>query len=245
MATKKYLDLTGLERFKNKIEAEIPRTPATSTNAGLMSSTDKIKVDSNSSYYGTCATAAATQAKVVECDNFVLETGVSIRVKFTYAQTYNGTVTLNVNSTGVIAVKSIGTTNAVRYCWLAGEIVSFTYDGENWVMEDAGIASTTYYGVTKLATSATSTSTSLALTPASLNSLALYTLNGYPVYSSSSTYAVGDRVRYGYYAYECDTAITTAEAWTAEHWTALDTLQDQIDDLYNTLGDIESLLSEV
>lgn len=41
-----------------------------------------------------------------------------------------------------------------------------------------------------------------------------------PTYSSSATYAVGDYVWYDGDFYRCTTAITTAEAWTAAHWTA-------------------------
>jgi hypothetical protein len=41
-----------------------------------------------------------------------------------------------------------------------------------------------------------------------------------PTYSASSTYAVGDTVIYSNTLYRCTTAITTAEAWTAAHWTA-------------------------
>lgn len=41
-----------------------------------------------------------------------------------------------------------------------------------------------------------------------------------PTYSSSSLYAVGDLVYYNGGLYKCNTAITTAEAWTAAHWTA-------------------------
>lgn len=41
-----------------------------------------------------------------------------------------------------------------------------------------------------------------------------------PAYSSSATYAVGDHVLYDGGYYVCNTAITTAEAWTAAHWTA-------------------------
>lgn len=56
-------------------------------------------------------------------------------------------------------------------------------------------------------------------------------------YSSSKTYALGD---YAYHAgtlYKCTTAITTAEAWTAGHWTAakladdLTSQSEKIDDL--------------
>lgn len=188
-------------------------------------------------YYGTCATAAATQAKVVVCPDFTeLKEGVSIRVNFANAQYYNGAPTLNVNSTGAKSVKSLGTgLNAVRYCWLAGEVVSFTYDGTNWIMEDAGLANTSYYGYTKLMTSATSASASLALTPVSLNDLVQNMIEPYPVYSASATYEVGDRVRYDYQAWECNTAITTAEEWNANHWTALDPIQTQIDGKQDTL----------
>jgi hypothetical protein len=103
-------------------------------------------------------------------------------------------------------------------------------------MEDAGIATTSYYGYTKLLTSAVSTNASSALTPASLNSLVQNMIADYPVYSTSSTYAVGDRVRASYQVWECITAITTAEAWTAAHWKALDPVQTQIDNLKNGLS---------
>ena len=39
-----------------------------------------------------------------------------------------------------------------------------------------------------------------------------------PNYSSSNTYAVGDHVIYDGGYYECISAISTAEAWTAAHW---------------------------
>ena len=40
------------------------------------------------------------------------------------------------------------------------------------------------------------------------------------VYDATKTYAVGDFCVYGGTVYECTTAITTAEAWTAAHWRA-------------------------
>lgn len=40
-------------------------------------------------------------------------------------------------------------------------------------------------------------------------------------YSASETYAAGDYVMHGGLLYQCTTAITTAEAWTAEHWTTV------------------------
>lgn len=44
-----------------------------------------------------------------------------------------------------------------------------------------------------------------------------------PAYSTSSTYSVGDYVMYSNQMYRCTTAISTAEAWTPAHWTAVST----------------------
>lgn len=193
-------------------------------------------VDKSKVWFGICGTAAATAAKTVTITGIkALSEGLFILVQFTNAQTYNGAPTLNVNSLGAKNIRRVTGTNAARYEWLAGEILPLVYNGTYWVILDGGLATTTYYGLVKLATSATSTSTALALTPASLNSLAQYMLSGVGVYSASATYAVGDRVRYGYYIYECITAITTAEAWTAAHWKALDPLQTQIDNKQDVL----------
>lgn len=47
-----------------------------------------------------------------------------------------------------------------------------------------------------------------------------------PAYSTSATYAVGAYVVYNGGLYRCITAISTAEAWTAAHWTAVDLAND-------------------
>lgn len=217
MPTPTYLDLNALTTYDEKIKQYVD---AQSGGSGV------------SIFYGTCATAAATAAKVVVCEEFTssdLVKGVVINVRFTNAQTYNGAPTLNVQSTGAKNIKRVGTTNAARYEWLAGEVLQFVYDGSYWMLTNGGVASTTYYGVTRLSTGATSTATGYALTPASLNNFAQAMVSGAPVYSSSETYAIGDRVRYSNYTYECTTAITTAEAWNSAHWTALDPLQEQVD----------------
>ena len=220
----KYLDLTGLTRVVNKLSTLI----------------NKKKI-----YYGTCETAAATRAKIVECEDFVLETGAHISVLFTNAQTYNGAPQLNVNNTGAIGVQYKSGTNAVRYIWSAGEIIDFTYNGTYWVMHRSALATTTYYGISKLSASLVSTSSALALTPSAINTAMINIISGTPIYSTSSTYEIGDMVRYSNNVWKCTTAITTAEAWNAEHWTTVATLQEQIDGINSTIGDIESLLSEV
>ena len=193
-------------------------------------------------YFGTCSTAAATQAKTVTIDGITeLYVGLNLRIIFTYAQTYNGVPTLNVNSLGAKNIGRYSGTNAARYEWLANEALDLVYDGARFVIVDAGFATTTYYGVTKLYTGAASTSTALALTPASLHNLANGSIA--PYYSASATYAVGDKVRYGNYLYECNTAITTAEAWTAIHWTQLDPLLTQIERLQGMIEGIFHIIT--
>jgi len=58
-----------------------------------------------------------------------------------------------------------------------------------------------------------------------------------PQYSSSATYNVGDYVIYNGQLYRCKTPITTAEIWTAAHWTATD-IGDDISDLIRACGDL-------
>lgn len=184
-------------------------------------------------YIGTCSTAAATQAKTVTVNGTIsLDTNPMILVHFKDAQTYNGTPTLNVNGTGAKNIGRVIGTNAARYEWSANEVLLLLYDGTQWVIVDGGLATTSYYGVVKLYTGATSSSTTLALTPESLNRFAQYMISGVPVYSTSATYAVGDRVRYGNYIYTCIVAITTGETWTDAHWEALPPLLDLIEAAY-------------
>lgn len=59
-----------------------------------------------------------------------------------------------------------------------------------------------------------------------------------PVYDSTKTYDVGDYVIYNNDLYRCTTAITTAEAWTAAHWTQV-ALGDDVADLTSALHSAE------
>lgn len=118
----------------------------------------KTNVDS---FYGTCATAAATAAKVVELDtaiasgdyaatddNFSLRPGVRISVKFINTNTANNP-TLNVNSTGAKPIwygSAAITTASLNMAGYANSVSSFVYDGAHWVWNGAGVDSNTTYG---------------------------------------------------------------------------------------------------
>ena len=62
-----------------------------------------------------------------------------------------------------------------------------------------------------------------------------------PTYSASDTYAVGDHVIYGGNYYECTTAITTAEEWTAAHWTQR-IVGEEITDIKEDVTDLKSAI---
>lgn len=90
-----------------------------------------------STLYGTCATAAATVAKVVTLADFdELMTGITIHVKFTNVNTASSP-TLNVNSTGAKAIYRNGAA-AGSGAWQAGQVVSFTYTGSQWEINESG-----------------------------------------------------------------------------------------------------------
>lgn len=62
-------------------------------------------------------------------------------------------------------------------------------------------------------------------------------------FSTSATYAVGDRVYYAGELYRCISAITTAESWTAAHWQKV-SVNGEIQSIENNLTDVENLLMD-
>lgn len=104
-------------------------------------------------WYGTCPTAENVAAKVVttSAGDFSLTAGSIVFVKFTN-RLYTANTTLNVDGTGAVTIKQNGAAPHLDI-WQAGETVGFCYDGTNFEMIDAGEASTSAYGVTKLSSS--------------------------------------------------------------------------------------------
>lgn len=98
--------------------------------------------------YTTCSTAAGTPAKVISLSGLVIQEGVTIHVKFAEGNTAsNPTLTIDGAlsstrtdaSTTAIAIMSHGTTRVGITIgvnsWSAGEVVSLTYDGTNWIAD--------------------------------------------------------------------------------------------------------------
>lgn len=80
--------------------------------------------------YGICETAAATAAKVVTVENFALETGAQILVKFTVTNSASSP-TLNINGTGAKNIMYRGSAISAGYL-AANRVYEFVYDGTDW-----------------------------------------------------------------------------------------------------------------
>lgn len=155
--------------------------------------------------YATCSTASATAAKVAVCTGFKLTTGAAVLVKFSNTNSA-ASPTLNVNSTGAKPIVAYGTTVIQAYAWKAGQAVMVVYDGTSWVALVQSWATTTYYGITKLSSSTSSTSTTLAATASAVkaaydrnswNSITLTNALGLAYGGTGATTAAGARTNLG------------------------------------------------
>lgn len=122
---------------------------------------DDIDYTFDKPYFGVCETAAATQVKVVSCPGFELKTGSRIAVQFTYGNSASQPK-LNVNGTGDKFICSTDGMSVIANIWRDKETVDFVYDGSWWIAIGCLYATTAYYGLTKLSSSISSSSTTLA-----------------------------------------------------------------------------------
>lgn len=122
---------------------------------------DEIDYPFDKPYFGTCSTAEATQVKVVSCPGFELKTGSRIAVQFTYGNSASQPK-LNVNGTGDKFICSTDGMSVIADIWRDKETVDFVYDGSWWIAIGCLYATTAYYGLTKLSSSISSSSTALA-----------------------------------------------------------------------------------
>lgn len=167
-----------------------------------------------STLYGVCGNTASTVAKSVTLGNFdKLLTGITIHIKFVYGNTASNP-TLNVNSTGDIPIYAydvVAPGNTAATSWTANSMVSFTYDGTAWRMNDAG-ANAAIISLLEGEVSTEAANRATAVTGAVTQIVSAY--------DSTATYTVGKLCIHDDKLYRCITPITTAEAWTAAHWAA-------------------------
>ena len=96
-----------------------------------------------STAYAVCSTNASVAAKTIEVTGFTLITGTTIHVKFINENTAaDPTLNIYYDSTNSVGAKpivqygteAVGTTNNTTG-WLAGAVLSLTYDGTSWVRD--------------------------------------------------------------------------------------------------------------
>lgn len=192
--------------------------------AGIVEASGGAQSPIGSTLCGVCPTAAGTAAKVVTLAAFdTLVNNATIHVKFTYSNSVvydpndaSTVITLNVNSTGAKPLYAYGTTQpggTEATSWKANSVIPITYDesADAWRINGKN----TELAIISSITNAVDAET--ALREAAVTDLAEQIAEAY---SSSATYGIGDLCIYEDALYKCTTAISTAEAWTAEHWTA-------------------------
>ena len=122
-------------------------------------------------YYGTCATAAATAAKVAtlaNSDGFSLTKGATVAIKFTYSNTV-ANPTLNVDGSGAKSIKRYGTTapsTSTASSWNANSVLILVYDGTYWQL--ASWINTTYSAMSVAEYEAGTSGTARLISPVNL-----------------------------------------------------------------------------
>lgn len=85
--------------------------------------------------YATSSTEASTTAKTASTADggFELEEGATVKVLFSNTNTASAP-TLSIDNSTAKSIKAYGTTDPTIW-WKAGDVVEFTYDGTNWIMQ--------------------------------------------------------------------------------------------------------------
>lgn len=126
-------------------------------------------------WYATCGTATGTAAKTAATTtgDFVLANGSMVRILFSNSNNQTEP-TLSVDGSTAKRIKNITSDNAITTnLWRAGEVIDVVYDStqDAFIVVDGGLASTSYYGRTKLSNSTTSSSQTLAATSKAVKDL--------------------------------------------------------------------------
>lgn len=162
-------------------------------------------------YRGECGTGATTVAKVVTAKNFLLNKGVTITVYNTTANTSTGALTLNVNSTGAkpIFIDGAAASSTNQLLWVAGSMITYTYDGTNWCVQDPGV----WYGTECIVSVGTAAKTTTAKGCVIRKGTTIYVPFTYANTSTTATLNVGSTGAKAIYYGTTATRPTTANGF--------------------------------
>ena len=109
-----------------------------SSTKSYVSRGEKYDWNTGSTWYGTCTTSASTTAKSVLLARGTLNftVGAKIAVKFSYNNTASApTLTVNSTTKNIKYIDADDNVSTPLIWWNAGDIVEFTYDGTQWLMQ--------------------------------------------------------------------------------------------------------------
>lgn len=109
-----------------------------STTKSYVNRGEKYNWNTGSTWYGTCTTSASTTAKSVTLARGTLNftAGAKIAVKFSYGNTASApTLTVNSTTKNIKYIDADGNVSTPLIWWNAGDVVEFTYDGTQWLMQ--------------------------------------------------------------------------------------------------------------
>ena len=141
-------DVVNIVKTVDNVKGSIPDKYAGSDSAGGVATSasklstarniDGIPFDgsANINHYCSCGSSASTTAKTATKSGFVLAQGAEVCIKFSNTNTATAP-TLNVNGTGAkpIYYNGAGLTKNNAGILKSGDIISFIYDGTNWVIK--------------------------------------------------------------------------------------------------------------
>ena len=151
--TSNYNDLTnkpqiaGIELSGNKLLNQFGLTDQVETQSTLsidrntksyVTRGEKYDWNTAATWYGTCSTSASTTAKSVTLArgtlNFVA--GAKVAIKFSYNNTASApTLTINNTTKNIKYIDADGNVSTPLIWWNAGDVVEFTYDGTQWLIQ--------------------------------------------------------------------------------------------------------------
>lgn len=130
----------SLKSYFDTLYSKLTRQTPTSggTTLSAVYTGDMYNWNTGSTWYGTCTTSASTTAKSVTLARGTLNftAGAKIAVKFSYTNTASApTLTVNSTTKNIKYIDADGNVSTPLIWWNAGDVVEFTYDGTQWLMQ--------------------------------------------------------------------------------------------------------------
>lgn len=130
----------SLKSYFDTLYSKLTRQTPTSggTTLSAVYTGDMYNWNTGNTWYGTCTTSASTTAKSVTLARGTVNftAGAKVAIKFIYTNTASApTLTINSTTKNIKYIDADGNVSTPLIWWNAGDIVEFTYDGTQWLMQ--------------------------------------------------------------------------------------------------------------